>query len=392
MAGSAAKMRAYRGPKLLERGFRPFFLAAGVFAGVVMPVWVGVLAFGLEVPSPLAGRSWHIHEMLFGYLSAVLAGFLLTAIPNWTGRLPVVGRALGLLWAVWLAGRIAVAFGQYLPTTAAVVDSAFLVVFAALVWREVVAGKNFRNAPVCFVVSGLALANISFHVLVLRGEPIAGVERFSLALVAILISLIGGRIVPSFTRNWMAKNNISALPAAFDVIDKAGLGLGVLASLAWVVVPDHVLSAILFLLAGFVFVYRIWRWQGFACFDEWLVVILHIGYLWPPVWFFLMALTILLPTQLTTASALHALSAGAIGTMTMAVVTRASLGHSGQALTANRATIAIYMLIIAGAALRVATDLLPFDYTVMVSLVAGLWSAGFLLFVIAYGPLLTGRR
>lgn len=390
--GSAEKMRAHHGAKLLERGFRPFFLSAGVFAGIVMPLWIAVLAFEVNVPSSLSARSWHIHEMLFGYLSAVLAGFLLTAIPNWTGRLPVVGRSLALLWSVWLAGRIAMTFGKYLPVTAAVVDSAFLVVFAGLVWREVVTGKNLRNAPVCLIITGLALANISFHALSLSGESIVVVERFSLGLTAILISLIGGRIVPSFTRNWMAKNNITPLPATFDNLDKASLGFGVAACLSWVLLPAHVFSGILFMVAGCLFLFRIWRWRGFACLGEWLVVILHVGYLWLSVWFLLMAVAILLPAYVTEASAVHALSAGAIGTMTMAVVTRASLGHSGRKLTADLPTIVIYAFIIAGGALRVVADLLPFDYMVVVALAGGLWAAGFLVFVVVYGPLLAGRR
>lgn len=357
-----------------------------------MPIWVIMLAYGLELPSSLSARAWHLHEMLFGYLAAVIAGFLLTAIPNWTGRLPVVGKPLAILWSIWLAGRIALLFLEAFPITAAFIDSAFLVTFAGVLWREILAGKNIKNVPVCIIISLLATSNIAFHVLTITESSTAFAERMGLAMIAVLISLIGGRIVPSFTRNWMMKNNTSPLPAGFDNIDKAGLALGVTASLSWVAFPDQFIVGVLFSLASVVYMYRISRWHGWSCYSEKLVLILHVGYLWLPVWFALMALTIFMPDSMSQATALHAISAGAIGTMTIAVVTRASLGHSGQPLTANLATKMIYTLIVLGAVLRISIDWLPFDYTLMVSLAGAMWSVGFLIFVFEFGPMLLGRR
>jgi len=392
MTTTAEKIRAYQGPKLLDRGFRPFFLSAGVFAALAMPLWVAILALDYQLPASLSGRAWHLHEMLFGYLAAVIAGFLLTAIPNWTGRLPVVGKPLGALWALWLAGRMAMLFLEFAPILAAVIDSAFLVVFAGLLWREVLAGKNIKNAPVCLIVSLLAAGNISFHILWLSDNATLQAERLGLAMIAILISLIGGRITPSFTRNWMMKHQISPLPAAFDNIDKAGLATGVVAIIVWLVVGVTQIGGILFALASVLYFYRIYRWRGFACLVEPLVVILHIGYIWLPVWFALMALLAFFPETVSQPAALHALSAGAIGTMTIAVITRASLGHSGQPLTADKWTTLIYVLIIAGAVLRMSADWLPLDYTMAVSLAGALWSLGFAVFVIIYGPILLGRK
>ena len=392
MATTAQKMRAYAGPKLLERGFRPFFLGAGIFAAIAMPLWVAMLAFDVSLTSSLAGRNWHLHEMLFGYLAAVIAGFLLTAIPNWTGRLPVVGRSLGALWGLWLAGRIAMMFLQGAPLVAAIIDSGFLVVFAGLLWREILAGKNIKNVPVCLIVSLLAVGNIAFHALWLTDNSTVFAERLGLGMIAILISLIGGRITPSFTRNWMMKQNITPLPAGFDSVDKAGLATGVAAIVFWIAFAGHMLGGVLFGIAALLYFYRVSRWRGLACLAEPLVVILHIGYLWLPLWFSLMAFSSFFPEVLSQASALHALSAGAIGTMTVAVVTRASLGHSGQPLTADKWTMAIYGLIITGALLRISTDWLPIDYTVAVSTAGALWSMGFGLFVIIYGPMLLGRK
>jgi len=161
--------------------------------------------------------------------------------------------------------------------------------------------------------------------------------------------------------------------------------------LLWVVFPGIPVTGMLFAAAALLFFYRITRWRGLACTSEWLVVILHIGYLWLPVWFALMAISIFLPETLSQATALHALSAGAIGTMTIAVVTRATLGHSGQPLTANFGTKIIYTLIVTGAVLRVLTDWLPLDYSILVTMAGSLWAIAFALFVIIYGPMLVGR-
>jgi len=392
MATTAQKMRKYQGPKLLERGFRPFFLSAGAFAAIAMPLWVAMLAFDVSLPASLTGRAWHLHEMLFGYLSAVIAGFLLTAIPNWTGRLPVVGRSLGALWGLWLAGRLIMLASADIPVIAAVIDCAFLVIFAGLLWREILAGKNIKNVPVCLIISLLALANIAFHILWLTDTSSVLAERLGLGMVAILISLIGGRITPSFTRNWMMKQQITPLPAGFDGVDKLGLASGVVAIVVWVGFAGHVISGALFIVASLFYFYRLARWRGLACMREWLVVILHIGYLWLPVWFALMAVATFFPSALSQATALHGLSAGAIGTMTIAVVTRASLGHSGQPLTADRWTRLIYGLIVTGALLRVCADWVPVDYTLAVSLAGALWSTGFAVFLIIYGPMLLGRK
>ena len=392
MTSSAQKMRAYQGPKILARGFRPFFLSAGLFVAIAMPMWVAVLAFGFETSGSLSSRAWHLHEMLYGYVAAVVVGFLLTAIPNWTGRLPVVGKPLAMLWGLWLAGRVAMMFLAAMPVLAAIIDAAFLMVFAALLWREILAGKNIKNIPVCVLISLLAVSNIAFHYMSLNEISTAVAERSGLGMIAILISLIGGRIVPSFTRNWMVNQKLSPLPVAFDIIDKVGLVIGVVAILSWVAAPEFVPAGILFFIAAILYFYRISRWRGHACTAEWLVVILHIGYLWLPVWFSLMAMSIFFPDILSQPNALHALSAGAIGIMTIAVVTRASLGHSGQKLTANFWTKTIYVLIVTGALVRVLVDWLQIDYTLAIAIAGGLWSAGYTVFVISYGPMFFGKK
>ncbi len=392
MTTTAQKMRDYTGPVLFERGFRPFFLGAGLFAGLIMPVWILVLLLDYSVPSSFLPREWHLHEMVFGYVPAVVAGFLLTAIPNWTGRLPVLGLPLAGLWGVWVAGRIAVTFSSVSPLGAAIIDSAFLVVFSMLVWREVLTGKNNRNIPVCIIVSVFAFSNIAFHYFHLTGAATYAFERLALAIVAMLLVFIGGRITPSFTLNWMRKHDLSPLPAAFGTFDKIALASASLAVFTWVGYNDHEITGLLFLLAAILSFVRIARWRGLAVVSEPLLFVLHLGQLWIPIWFSLMALSIGMPELIDNTTALHALSAGAVGTMTLAVMTRASLGHAGHPLKAGKGAVVIYALVIMGALVRILANGLPLDYLHAVALAGILWSMGFLLFVILWMPMLVMRK
>ncbi len=385
----------YRGPVFLDRGFRPFFFGAAVFAAVAVPIWVSVLALGLEIPSPLSPRDWHIHEMIFGYVAAVIAGFLLTAVPNWTGRLPVAGRPLAGLFAVWVAGRLMMAVSGLsdspkVPLIAATVDAAFLVLLAGVAWREVAAGRNIRNLPICGLVLLLAGANIGFHIAALDGRDTGLFQRLALAVIAALITLVGGRIVPSFSRNWMVKAGMEVLPAPFDRVDKAAMAISGAALLCWVALPETIVGAVLFGLGAVALAIRLSRWRGWTTAGDHLVLILHVGYAWLPVWFGLMAVHGIRPDIIDSSTAMHALTAGAAGTMTIAVMTRASLGHSGRSLVADRLTSIVYALIVAGASTRVAAGFLPLDYFPALTAAGLLWSAGFALFAVGYGPMLLG--
>lgn len=392
MVTSAETIRTFRGPALFERGYRPFFLGAVIFSALAVPLWLLALRTGLGPPAYLGPRDWHVHEMVFGYLGAVIAGFLLTAIPNWTGRLPVAGWPLALLAGLWLAGRVAMLVSSGSPVAGAVIDSAFLCVFAAIAWREVLAGRNRRNLPICVLVTVFAAANIGFHLASVRGLDLALAERMALAVIAGLIMLVGGRIVPSFTRNWLAKQGATRLPAAFGLIDKLAMAATGAALVAWIAATQALVSAVLFAIAAAMLALRLARWRGLSTFAEPLVIILHIAYAWLPLWCALMALQIGWPAVLDVSTALHALTAGAIGTMTVAVMTRATLGHSGRPLAADWLTSVVYLLVVAGAALRVLTPLLPLDPLAMLTIAGAAWSAGFALFAIGYAPVfLRGR-
>jgi uncharacterized protein involved in response to NO len=377
-------------PPMLQYGFRPFFFLAALHAGLAIPSWLWMHFTGHVLPGAFAGFGWHVHEMLFGYLGAVITGFILTAIPNWTGRLPLSGWPLAGLVALWLAGRAATAFVAD-PAAAAAVDLAFPAVLAFAVWREVVAGRNWKNAPIAVMITLFGVANALHHGENLGISPVGLGPRLALGVAAMLIALIGGRIVPSFTRNWLAKSGESMFPAAFDRLDKAALGTLALAVLSWIAMPGSLAASGLLFLAGALVAARLARWRGHRTLREPILFVLHLGYGWLAFAMMLLGASGLAPV-IPESAAIHALTAGAIGTMTLAVMTRASLGHTGRDIAADRAIVAIYLAVTAGAALRFAAPFAGDWYGHVLVCGGSLWSAAFLLFAVRYAPVLFGAR
>ncbi len=394
---SSEARRGYSGPAILAVGFRPFFLGAGVWAAGAVALWLTQLAGWPALPSAFDPIAWHAHEMLFGYVTAVIAGFLLTAIPNWTGRLPVCGWQLGGLFALWCAGRVAVGVSAWIgPAPTAALDLAFPVALCAVVLREIAAGRNWRNLPVVTIVAVLIASDGLVHLEALGLAPTADLGadlglRLGIAAVAVLIALVGGRVVPSFTRNWLAKRGEAVLPRPFGGLDRLAVAVTIAAGLAWTLAPEAPASGALALLAAALGAARLAGWRGQRTLAEPLVWVLHLGYAWLVAGFALMGAAVLVPA-LPQAAALHALTAGAMGTMTLAIMTRATLGHSGRALTAGPGTAAIYALVGAAALLRVLAPLTALDAALMFGLSGLAWIGAFALFVVLYGPLLVGPR
>ena len=396
MTTSAAQMRAWRGPAILSFGFRPFFLAGAAWAVLSMALWLGMLTGAVTLPTHLDPVSWHAHEFLFGYLGAVAAGFLLTAVPNWTGRLPILGWPLAALATLWLAGRAAMALSGLVPLALAVaLDLAFPLAVTALLLREVAAGGNWRNLPVVGILALLLAGNAAFHWQA-WGDGYAAQGpglRLGLAAAVMLLALIGGRIVPSFTRNWLAREGREARPAppmsGFDRLALAVLLGALVLWLGWPVAPA---TGGALLLAGVLHVARLGRWSGRHTGAEPLVWILHAGYAFVPAGALVLGAAVLWPVLLAPAAAQHLWMAGAIGTMTLAVMTRATLGHTGQALHAGPGTVAIYLAVICAALLRAGSGWGPAWETQLQWLAAALWIVAFAGFCAVYGPLLLRAR
>jgi uncharacterized protein involved in response to NO len=378
-------------PPILHYGFRPFFFLAGVYAGLAIPLWLAAYLGGLEIGGAFGAMGWHVHEMLFGYVAAVIAGFILTAIPNWTGRLPLSGGPLAMLVFLWLAGRLACMLISE-PWLVMAIDLAFPAVLAFSIWREIVAGRNWKNAPVAVMITLFGLANAADHLtnVGLIDERIG--QRLALAVIGLLIALIGGRIVPSFTRNWLVKERAANLPSPLSHLDKAALVVTAMSLAGWVAAPYNSGVGMALLAAGILLAARLYRWRGMATLREPILIVLHAGYGWLALAIAMVGLSILWPDVFPYSSAIHALTAGAVGTMTLAVMTRASLGHTGRQIVADRLVVAIYVLVTAGAVLRVAAPFSGGWYAHVLACGGGLWSAAFLLFSIRYAPILWRRR
>jgi uncharacterized protein involved in response to NO len=381
---------AQDGPAILSYGFRPFFMAAGVWAVMAMALWLGAILKGWPVGGSYGAINWHAHEMLFGYASAALAGFMLTAVPNWTGRLPVSGRPLLVLVLIWCAGRMAMLMPDAGGLAAsAIIESLFLPALAFVAGREIVSGRNWKNLKILAALVTLSMANVSFHAAVLTGFDSGYAYRGTIAALLMLIALVGGRIVPSFTRNWLAKRRLG-LPAPFDRVDQAALIVTGIALLSWTIKGVPMVTAGLCLAAAALQALRLWRWRGWLARSEPIVLILHVAYVFIPLG--LLAIVASTVGWTSEISSLHLFTVGAIGLMTLAVMTRATLGHTGRAVAASGTMCAAYAALIAAALFRPAAEAIPELYTLLLTISAILWLFAFGAFLVACGPMLVSPR
>lgn len=376
---------------LLQKGFRPFFLLAALFAVAIVPLWILVLTGYLSVGSYLAPTQWHAHEMVFGFSVAVVAGFLLTAAGNWTKRETATGLPLLALCLLWLAGRVVFFLDASLPATAiAAVDLAMLPAIALVVGRVLVGTANRRNYGFLGVLAVLWLAQLSVHLGAMgilsptwqSTGSIVGVD-----LVVLLILLVGGRIIPMFTRNATGAEGI----ANVRWLDRAAL-----ASMALLVVVDATgttgwILAVVAAAAALTSAARAARWGTRHTFREPLLWVLHVGYFFVPVGLALRAAAAV--TDLGSSAALHALTVGAIGTLTLGMMARVSLGHTGRLLRADRALGVAFALIALGAVVRVGGGLAAGGaYTPSLHASATLWTLAFAIYLVRLGPALFAAR
>jgi len=378
-------------PALLGKGFRPFFLLAALYAAGVVPIWLLMFGGQLDAAPHLGAMYWHAHEMVFGFAAAVIAGFLLTAVGNWTGRETAVGIPLALLAVLWMLGRVAILLGDVLPgALSAAVDLAFLPALALVCTRPLLAAKSWRNYPLIAILGGLTLANLGVHLGAhgiyphwLRLGNIVAVD-----IVVLVVVVISGRVIPMFTRNTTGVATARTLPwldrlaalavALVALADAAGLDLRVAAA------ASGIGAAALFV-RGFLFGARqIWRHP--------LLWVLHAAHAFIAVGLLLRAGASLTP-ELPWSSALHALTAGGIGMATLGMMARVGLGHTGRMLVVPRSIAIAFGLVAAGAALRVLAGWLPPGaYLPSLSFAGLLWAAGFGIYAVVHGPILLSPR
>ncbi|MEJ5081219.1 NnrS family protein [Ochrobactrum sp. MYb379] len=389
--GAIARGFKKTGPAIFSYGFRPFFLGGAIWAVLAMLLWIFSLTIGLSVGGAYGALNWHAHEMVFGFSSAVLAGFLLTAVPNWTGRLPVSGMPLALLFGAWFVGRLVFLNPDITNIYVAVtIESLFLPLLLFICAREIVAGRQWKNLKVLIAVAVVTLANLTFHYLALSGGDVAMANRIGVSAYVLLIMLIGGRIIPSFTRNWLNKAGLTQFPTSFNRYDGLCIIVGAVTCVAWVAMPESTVTAILAIITAVLHTIRLYRWRGWSVAREKLLLVLHIAYAFVPLGYIAIACSAL--GHLNPFSALHIMTVGVIGCMMLAVMTRATRGHTGRPLTATLTTQIAYLCIILAALTRPFAEMMPNFFHTFLAGSALLWMLAFGLYVLEYGPMLSRKR
>jgi len=369
---------------LFALGFRPFYLVAAIFALVAIPLWVS--------GNNLNGMAWHSHEMIFGFAPAVIAGFLLTAVRNWTGRATPTGAPLAGLLMLWFAARVLMQTGP--PLAAAAIDILFLpalgVAVAIPIWRS----RNKRNYKVLAVLAALTFANVVYHLASLNriSPEFARMSMMAaLDVIAILIAIVGGRVIPAFIGN-AVKDSSPRHNRSVEIVSVGALivilALGVFA--AWLPVSKNTWFLLLVVAAVGQFV-RLLLWQPFRAIGNSLLWMLPAAYAWLPISLALRAME--LQSIVPPGAAIHAFTVGAIASMMMAMMTRSALGHTGRALVAGKAEIAAFTLLQLSAIVRVlAASIFPGAYSKAMILAGIFWVGAFAVFLWRYLPILTRPR
>ncbi len=383
----AAPALRWHGTALFNLGFRPFYFLAALLGALGVPLWVAQY-FGL-LPSGgyASGVVWHAHEMVFGFAVAVITGFLLTAARNWTGLPTPRHGPLAMLAALWLAGRVLMISGP--GWLAAVVDLAFLPLAGLALWVPLQRSRN-RNRFFVALLMVLAAANLGFHLAQLGMLPMSPLVpvRFALYLVVIIVTIMAGRVVPSFTQNAMPAARIRrnrSLDLASIWATALALGGAVVGGPAAIVAP-------LCMAAAMLQAARLWMWDPFCTRHRPILWVLHLSYAWIPVGLLVMGLASL-TDAVPAVLADHALSVGAISGMIIGMITRTARGHTGRPLQASGPEVAAYVLVHLAATVRVLLPLAwPAGYGLATVASSALWSATFLVYLLVYAPILCRPR
>ena len=379
---------------IFDYGFRPFFLLCGCYALAIVPIWLYRFAHAATPFGALPAMYWHSHEMLYGFVIAAVAGFLLTAVPSWTGSRGFAGRPLIIVVGLWMLGRLAMSTVGAVPFwLTAAAELSLLPVLLALLAPPIFRNAN-RNAPLLAVVTVLWLIDGAFLFALQRGDAaLAGsTMRLAIDFVLILVTVIGGRIVPAFSANAMrargeAVSTVTRRPLEFGVI-----GAMVAIAITDVFAPDSALSGTLAAVAALAHAFRLSGWRSFRTRGEPILWVLHVAYAWLPVGLALKACA-LLGGAAWAMKWQHALTMGVFATMILAVMTRASLGHTARPLVVPRAIALAYLLLTAGTVLRVfGVAVFPAHYLLTVSLSGLAWVLSFGIFVVVYAPILWSPR
>ena len=378
----------------LSYAFRPLFLLSAVFAVFAIIVWT--MTLNGSAPINLVGNSlyWHGHEMVVGFALATVAGFILTAVANWTGRTALGGLPIAWLVVSWLVGRTAMLFATTMPVlVSAALDMLFPLSLCVFTAREILAAGNERNYKIIAVTVILAGLNLVYHLGVAAVLP--GGQYIALYLlihvVVLLVAVVAGRVVPNFTANWLRGQGITKTPVANATIDRLAITLTVATGLIAVFFPDRIILGVIAMLAAATHTLRVSQWCGLQTVRNPLLFVLHVAYLWLPAGYAMMSLASF-GWAFTPTAALHGLTMGCIGSMILAMMTRVPLGHTGRALHASRLTVVAYVILMVAICIRVMSPWNAVNYLGMIELAATGWCLAFGIFIWVYWPILTGPR
>jgi uncharacterized protein involved in response to NO len=384
---SESSVEKRRGFSLLALGFRPFFLAAGIFAVLLMAIFIFSVQAGIShnnyFPLPL----WHAHEMLFGYTVAVIAGFLLTAVRNWTGMETARGYALLALVLLWLGGRVVLAVPGLPEWLTVLIDMAFLPVLALAVARPIIKSKQLRNLSVPLLLLLLATGNGLIHAGMLGMSDALNGLWFSVGAILMTIALIAGRVMPFFTGRVASGADIRTFP----VIESLALPVIALWVLVEQLFPDSPVSAVAAVSAAAVHAVRLYGWSCRGVWREPMLWVIHLAYGWLVTGFLLLAMADFgIGSKLL---ALHGWTVGAIGMFTLGMMARVALGHTGRPVSAHPAMAGAFLLMAVTALIRVVMPLLFPSFTEVALLIAAAgWVLAFSTFVWIYTPYLIRPR
>ena len=379
---------AQRNPHpFLALGFRPFYLLAALFAAAAVPVWIAQLFGVLPQARFVAPIAWHMHEMVFGFACAVIAGFLFTAVRNWTGLPTPEGATLAALAALWLLGRVVMLTGP--GPLAAVVDVAFLPAVAWFLWQPLARARN-RNRFFVGILLLLAALNAGFHLAhagIIAAAPVEWIHA-ALLLVVLVVAIMGGRVIPAFTRNAIPSARVRPVPR----LDAIALAMLAVTLAAWFLKLPAAVVATLAFAAALAHALRLACWDSWATRASPILWILHVSYAWIPLGLLLLGLAVAEMIG-TVSAALHALGTGAIGGMIIGMITRTARRHTGRPLRVNPLEVTAYVLVHLAAVLRVFVPIAaPEGYGFALITSAALWSAAFALYCAMYWPILTRPR
>lgn len=375
-------------------GFRPFFLLAGLYALLSLAAWLWVFHGGAWPPATLPLQYWHGHEMIFGFIAAAIAGFLLTAVPSWTGSRGFAGAPLVILVLLWLTGRILFWLGPAVPAwMLAVGELSFVPALVLAIAPSLLRAKN-RNRILLVVLALFWAADAVFILGMIRGDAMMGRTALLAAtdVVLILVTIIGGRIVPAFTGNALRSGGAQVSMRSTPAIERLVLASMLAVLLCDVLLPGSRTTIIVSALAALLQFWRLVGWYGWRTARQPIVWVLHLAYLWLPLGLSLKALSLASGFEWA-AFWQHALGAGAAGMMIVAVMTRAALGHTGRPLRAHPAVVIAYGLLALAVTVRVfGPAALPLPYASVVLVAGVLWLAAFALYLVVYTPMLLRSR